>query len=118
MSDSGGTEVWRIWARYQGLTTSLIAGGIIGCFYPRMYLGIVSIVIGVIVALFDYPLPLLYRLGSVFSQLYIRGIFYILLAVPVCGSMFLVSTGITYIYASYAGETWKSETSKVKVSIK
>ncbi|EFA79431.1 p22-like superoxide-generating NADPH oxidase light subunit [Heterostelium album PN500] len=49
----------------------LIAGGIMACIYPRQFVGIYSIVVGVVLLPLLWPVPWLGKLKAIFQQYYV-----------------------------------------------
>jgi hypothetical protein len=91
----------------------------VSLWYPLTYFGYINVGIGVLIALLEYPVPILFVLGPAFSTLYVRSILYLALAVPgffqaptIIGSIFLISTALTYAFAAWKGEEWKREEAK------
>lgn len=56
--------------------TVLIAGGIFGCFYPIMGLGIYCIIVGLLVIMFEWPIPGVGALGEFTTNYLYRAVLY------------------------------------------
>ena len=75
-----------------------------------------SSAIGLLLVLTEYPAPFMFSLGTLFSNLYVRGFLYLGLAVPnffqpptIPGGLYLACTAATYLAAASKGEEWVKE---------
>ncbi|ORZ32640.1 hypothetical protein BCR44DRAFT_1439960 [Catenaria anguillulae PL171] len=83
-------------------------------FYPRWYLGPYGLALGLIVMALEWPLVNPASLGAFYSNYSIRGLLYVVLSAACYlqaalfnGGNFLTFCGLTYLVASFRGESWK-----------
>ncbi|KYQ94043.1 p22-like superoxide-generating NADPH oxidase light subunit [Tieghemostelium lacteum] len=89
----------------------LVAGGIMGLWYDRRYVAIYSIVIGVVLYPFFWPLKYLGPLLAIFQQFWVAGILCFGLSIltffsvpTTLGGIILGIAGVIYIFAAFRGE--------------
>lgn len=103
---------WAPWASTQATSSGVLMmiGGIVGIWYPRMYLSMLALALGLFVVLFERYAPLL-PLGVVSENYWVRMVMYLLVSVvcvwevpTVTGGVCLVLSALTYGKAASRGE--------------
>lgn len=111
-------QIWSMWSRFQALAAVpvMMIGGILALFFPVYWVGILSILLSVVVALLELPLEFCLKTNwPIFVNLYYRAILYVLISLPLfltapttTGALCLFISALFYSFAAINGENWSS----------